>query len=385
MMNKKKKHNLQLYLHIPFCVRKCNYCDFLSGPATKETIEQYANAMKKEILSYKKEYENYEVSTIFLGGGTPSLLSARQMEGVFSTLFDTFQITKDAEISIEVNPGTVTKEKISVYKKIGINRLSIGLQSTNEKELRLLGRIHTMKDFLETYQMARECGFQNINVDLMSALPGQTVESWKETLQTITQLNPEHISAYSLIIEEGTPFYEKYKNQECQTEEDERKIYKETIKFLKEHNYNRYEISNYAKPGFECRHNKGYWERENYLGIGLGAASLIENQRFQHIMELEKYIHTINEERFEDIIVEQEMLTIGAQMEEFMFLGLRLTKGISIERFYLTFEKKIEEVYGGVIQELIQRDLLVKEGKNLCLTEYGIDISNYVMSKFLLS
>ena len=397
MTNKMTKQNLQLYLHIPFCVRKCAYCDFLSGPASSEEIASYVDAMICEIKSYRRQFAEYEVSTVFLGGGTPSILTAAQIEGVFSALRETFDISVDAEISIEMNPGTVTKEKLEMYRKVGINRLSIGLQSVNDEELKLLGRIHTMQEFLNTYRMARDCGFENVNVDLISAIPGQTVESWKRTLQTVAELKPEHISAYSLIVEEGTPFYEMYgehtqsgcvsSEKKIPSEEDDRRIYKETIKLLKKYNYERYEISNYAKPGFACRHNLGYWERENYLGIGTGASSLIQNERFHHISNRDDYVKYVMDGKLQEIVEQSDIERVDqqAQMEEFMFLGLRKMEGVSKEKFYETFGKELEEVYGTVIDKLMQEKLIEERQTNmLALTEQGIDISNYVMSEFLL-
>lgn len=405
MMNKKKDQNLQLYLHIPFCVQKCAYCDFLSGPATTQEIDRYVEAMIGEIVSYRQQFSEYEVSTVFLGGGTPSILTEVQMEGVFLELYDSFRIRSDAEITIEMNPGTVTEEKLRTYKKVGINRLSIGLQSVHNEELKLLGRIHTMEAFLLTYQMARRVGFHNINVDLISAIPGQTPASWLDTLQTVVDLDPEHISAYSLIVEEGTPFYEKYGDEqhldeeECDMrtcddsehilrlpdEEEERIIYKDTNKFLNKHNYERYEISNYAKPGYACRHNKGYWQRENYLGIGVGASSFIDNRRFSHITDQKEYIELVKAGCFDKLVADSESLSEQAQMEEFMFLGLREIAGVQKERFLHIFGKTIEEVYGDCLQRLKHEKLVIEDDASIRLTEYGIDISNYVMSQFLLS
>ncbi|MDD3361657.1 MAG: radical SAM family heme chaperone HemW [Hespellia sp.] len=394
MTNRINHPNLQLYLHIPFCVRKCAYCDFLSEPADAAEIDHYVQAMIGEIRSYQKQYAEYEVSTVFLGGGTPSILTEVQIAGVFSALYETFHIIPDAEISIEMNPGTVTKEKLLAYKSAGINRLSIGLQSANDEELKLLGRIHTMQDFLDTYELARSVGFENVNVDLISAIPGQTSGSWLRTLKTVTDLNPEHISAYSLIVEEGTLFYEKYGSDgqyadhegtsRLPGEEEERIIYKDTLKFLTKLGYQRYEISNYAKPGYECQHNRGYWQRKNYLGIGVGAASLIENQRFGHITNRDAYIEFVNENQYDKLIEEKEDVSHQAQMEEFMFLGLRETKGISRENFRILFQKDIVDVYGRVLQTLQEEKLIEMQDDIIRLTEYGIDISNYVLSQFLL-
>ena len=286
------KKELELYIHIPFCVQKCKYCDFLSAASNSELREGYVKSLCKKIRAYKNLAEAYHVVSIFLGGGTPSVLESEQTKEIFVAIYDTFQVDTDAEITTELNPGTVTEEKLKAYIEGGINRLSIGLQSVNDEELRLLGRIHSYEEFVETYKLARKCGFENINIDLISAIPGQTVESWAETLQTVAELNPEHISAYSLIIEEGTPFYERYGEDRAglPDEEAERQMYKDTQEILKKYGYHRYEISNYSKEGYECQHNLGYWSRREYLGIGLGAASLLGNYRWTEIAEIEEYL-----------------------------------------------------------------------------------------------
>lgn len=371
---------LELYIHIPFCVRKCAYCDFLSGPADEETIEDYVNHLCEEVKSAKKRTDGYEITTIFFGGGTPSLLKGEQMENIMQTIQETFMISCEAEITMEMNPGTVTEEKLFSYKNAGINRLSIGLQSVHNEELKMLGRIHTYETFLETYQLARKVGFTNINVDLISAIPGQTVESWKETLETIVKLGPEHISAYSLIIEEGTPFFEKYGENspggsELPSEEEERQIYWETKTLMEQYGYYRYEISNYAKEGYECRHNIGYWERTPYLGFGIGAASLFEEKRWNNPEDLENWKA--------DLEVEVQKLSREEQMEEFMFLGLRMMQGISKEKFSDTFGKMIENIYGEQIEKLKELELLEEEGDRIRLTEKGIDVSNSVFVEFL--
>lgn len=388
MQNTKKE--LELYLHIPFCIRKCAYCDFLSGPATDAVKKQYVDALIREIKTTGKQYKEYCVTTIFMGGGTPSILFSEQITAIFEALKHSFSIKEDAEITMEVNPGTVTEEKFLAWKAAGINRLSIGLQSVKNKELQMLGRIHSYEQFLDTFQKARAYGFENINVDLISAIPGQTLKSWCETLRTVAELSPEHISAYSLIIEEGTPFYEKYgeenkieqNNKEIDLlpdEETERKIYEETEKILLEYGYERYEISNYAKKGYECRHNCGYWQRKEYLGLGIGAASLIENRRFHVVTDLNTYLEkdSLNYE-------EEEMLSEQEEMEEFMFLGLRMMEGVSKIDFETYFGKNIEEVYGMVLEELEREQLLEITEERIRLTKYGIDISNYVFEQFLL-
>ena len=281
------KKELEIYIHIPFCVRMCAYCDFLSGPASDKTIENYVEKLLEEIEAHRVQNEGSTVTTVFFGGGTPSILSGTQMTRVIEKLKEVFQIEESAEISMEANPGTVTKEKLTAYKNAGINRISFGLQSANNEDLKVLGRIHTYEEFLESFRLARECGFNNINVDLISAIPNQNMESWEKSLKKIICLNPEHISAYSLIIEEGTPFFEMYgedseREKELPDEEEERAIYHRTEELLNEAGYHRYEISNYAKEGKECQHNLGYWERKNYLGIGLGASSLMNNVIFKN-------------------------------------------------------------------------------------------------------
>lgn len=359
---------LELYLHIPFCISKCKYCDFLSAPSTKKERQDYVKSLCRDIRSYRDLSKAYVVVSIFVGGGTPSILTAEQIKDIFKSIKETFILSNDAEITIEINPGTVDGEKMSAYRQVGINRLSIGLQSADNEELKKLGRIHTYEEFLATYEMARREGFSNINVDLMSAIPGQTCESYEHTLRLVAGLSPEHISAYSLIIEEGTPFYERYGSgehtEELPGEEEERRMYQRTKEVLREYGYERYEISNYAKEGYACRHNLGYWERAEYLGIGTGASSLLRNQRWVQGGEKE---------------------TIGrqGQMEEFMFLGLRKIQGISCVTFEHTFGCTVEDVYGDVILRMKEKGLMKDADGYLRLTEKGIDLSNYVMSEFL--
>lgn len=380
------RRELELYIHIPFCVKKCAYCDFLSGPASNQQIEEYVQALIEEIRYYKEFVKKYEVSTVFWGGGTPSLLTGEQMKALMETLRQTFFIRQNAEITMEANPGTVTVEKLLACQKAGINRISFGLQSVNNEELKMLGRIHTYEEFLESYEAARKAGFQNINVDLISAIPKQTVSSWEQTLQTIISLQPEHISAYSLIVEEGTTFAKLY-GEGCKlehllpTEEDERRMYERTEELLREAGYHRYEISNYAKEGYECQHNLGYWERKEYLGLGLGASSLIEETRFHNIDEMEEYLRDANN----PILLrrEQEKLDRQEQMEEFIFLGLRKIRGIQEEKFAEMFGEDIWDCYGKNLERVIKEGLLEREEGVLRLTRKGIDVSNYVFYEIL--
>ena len=384
---------MELYIHVPFCIKKCAYCDFPSAPAGEEERQRYVETMIKEIQGYRKKYQEYCVTTIFVGGGTPSVLSGEQIKEVFNALRASFVIDTQAEITIEVNPGTVTEEKVEAWMQAGVNRISIGLQSVNDEELQMLGRMHTYKDFLNTYHLLRDKGFNNLNIDLISAIPGQTLESWKKTLSTVAELEPEHISAYSLIVEEGTPFYTIYGEggadgnlesmvQPLPDEETERFIYEETETILQKYGYDRYEISNYAKPGYACRHNEGYWRRVNYLGVGLGASSLIENQRFRNFSTYDTYMDAIqNQKLFHE---EVESLSVTDEMEEFIFLGLRMMSGISREEFQKKFRKKIETVYEKQIQQLKKDGLIEFVENRIRLTKRGIDISNYVFEQFLL-
>ena len=389
-----KKKELEIYIHIPFCVRKCAYCDFLSGPAAPEEQKAYVRALIKEIRTAACYSSRYEVTTIFFGGGTPSLLSGEQLDEIMKAIKESFLIRKDVEITIEMNPGTANREKLKAYRRAGINRLSIGLQSANNQELKILGRIHTFETFLEMYQMAREEGFDNINVDLMSALPGQTEESYEETVKKVLTLAPEHISSYSLIIEEGTPFFEWYGKGESSSmpeppdEDTERCMYKRTKELLEEAGYYRYEVSNYALPGKECRHNIGYWERKDYLGFGIGAASLIEETRFSNVRDRSVYVQALEqyegEELFSAIRTEKEVLSKGDQMSETMILGLRMMKGIEKDKFYQRFGETMDEVYGDVLKKYIDWNLLeLTQDNRVRFTEQGISVSNIVLADFL--
>lgn len=490
------EQNLSLYLHIPFCVRKCLYCDFLSGPQSADMQEQYVEALCREIQETSPEYREYQVVSVFIGGGTPSVLLPEQTIRIMETLKSCFILTDTCEISMEMNPGTVTPEKMNAYRACGINRISIGLQSANDGELKALGRIHTCADFLKAYEMAVEAGFTNINVDLMSAIPEQTLKSYQETLQKVLALQPQpvHISAYSLIVEEGTPFYEQELN--LPDEETERRMYEITDDILRKAGYHRYEISNYAKAGKECVHNKVYWQRGNYLGLGIGSASLIQNVRFHNVTDIWSYVNLMlgensigneienaskehgekfqvekdclkkgnaekdclkkgnvekndlrkenaEKEQVEKLTAEKEQvekvnaeienvkkdnieknsaeegnieknnmesgnaarpdkniigrvkklreevqeLPIEEQMEEFMFLGLRMMEGVSERRFFENFGRRFEEVFPGVIEKHEKLGLLEVTGEefvHLKLTSHGIDVSNQVFVDFML-
>ena len=373
---------MELYLHIPFCVKKCAYCDFLSFPSGQEIQRQYAKRLMEDIDCMRKEYGDIPVDTIFIGGGTPSVPESRLIVDLMEHVNRAFQISDGAEISMEANPGTVTREKLKEYRRAGINRISFGLQSANDRELKLLGRIHTWAEFLESFHLARECGFTNINIDLMSALPGQTRESWKDTLKRVTDLNPEHISAYSLIIEDGTPFGEKYGSEEGRKllpdEDSEREMYHETKRFLRECGYERYEISNYAKPGRECRHNIGYWTGVPYLGLGLGASSYMNGSRFAVSSDMQQYL-----EEKPGTFTDVEKLTKKDMEEEFFYVGLRMTAGVSLSEFERRFGVTAKEVYPGLMETFVEEKAAEFRGDRFVLTDYGLDVSNYIMAQFL--
>lgn len=427
-----EKKELELYIHIPFCVKKCDYCDFLSFPADNRTQRRYVDALQKEITCYGVLYPDRKITTIFIGGGTPSWLDEEEIVRILHTVREAFEVERDAEITIECNPGTATAHKLVRYREAGINRISIGLQSAHNEELALLGRIHTWEQFLKTYDLARKAGFSNINVDLMSALPGQTMETFSDTLKKVLALKPEHLSAYSLMIEEGTPFYERYREDEkhreageptelLPDEEQEYAVTKLTQRVLMEAGYHWYEVSNFAKPGYECRHNIGYWKRADYLGIGIGAASLIDNVRYANVRELLEYCKSceslcgefsvwkgenqteiqpekgqketghkeecrknFTENVRKTLCVSTEPVTREEQMEEFMFLGLRMTEGVSRAEFEQHFVTTIEAVYGDVLRQLQKEGLLVKQEGRICLTERGMDVNNYVVEQFML-
>lgn len=386
-MNEKKK--LELYLHIPFCESKCKYCDFLSASADSSVHKAYVDKLVEEIRAQGSNYKGYQVNTIFIGGGTPSILSGVWVSNLMSAIYESFVVEASAEATIECNPGTLDAEKLSYFKQSGINRISLGLQSAIDEELERLGRIHTYDKFLESYQLVREAGFHNVNIDLMSGLPSQTLESWKTTLKNVVRLKPEHISAYSLIIEEGTEFARIYNTEEGKkllpSEAAERKMYKMTADFLQKFGYERYEISNYAKPGFQSIHNTGYWTGAEYLGMGLGASSYVFKRRFHVERDIRKYMAIDFENDITPLYQEVQELTLEDEMSEFMFLGLRMMRGVSGEEFLSRFDYNIYNVFGEAIQRNKDLGLLINDGSHIRLTARGIDLSNRVMSDFILS
>ena len=403
-MADKNKRPLGLYLHFPFCVRKCRYCDFLSFPSDEAGREIYLERLKEEIKARGAIYQDYNIETLFIGGGTPSLMTGQQLTELLDTVRVSFHVSPVGEWTMECNPGTTDAETLRIYRNAGINRLSFGLQSMNDEELKYLGRIHTAKQFAENYQAARRVGFENINIDLMSALPGQTTASWLDTLNKAAAFEPEHLSAYSLIIEEGTPFWDLYGDDRSgeadvdgiiadggagrkgkaaisalPDEDSERQMYHLTKRILAEKGYERYEISNYARKGFECRHNLIYWQRKDYLGLGLGAASMVGNRRFSNVSDMTSYMHDWS-------YCQEEILDRKAQIEETMFLGLRCTAGVSDRMFTEKFGQSMMDIYGDIIRKYISEGFLdfhPSEGR-LAFSEAGTDVSNWILSDFLL-
>lgn len=384
-----KTNNLEVYVHIPFCVKKCAYCDFLSFDDKGNVKEEYVKALQNEIKASRSRnsLESVNVSSIFIGGGTPSSIDGKYIEQILEEIRNNYNVNDNAEITIECNPGTVDKHKAVQYKNIGINRVSMGLQSADDDALRKLGRIHTYEQFLNSYYHIRNSGIKNVNVDLMSGLPSQGLEKYVKSLEKVCKLNPEHISAYSLIIEEDTPFYEKYNENngtalnELPDEELEREQYYNTKEILKSYGYNRYEISNYSKQGFECVHNCGYWSRIPYIGFGLGASSFINETRYRNTSDMKEYILNSSENTIKEDL---QTLSIDEQQEEFMYLGLRMCKGISCAEFERQFKRNIFDVFGNVIEKYKNMEMLKCDGDIIRLTDKGIDVSNIIFSDFLI-
>ncbi|WP_026508671.1 radical SAM family heme chaperone HemW [Butyrivibrio sp. MC2013] len=437
---------LSLYIHIPFCVKKCNYCDFLSFCPDEATMSSYFTALINEISSgrglveslrsYNKSPEkDNSIKSIFIGGGTPSYVDASYIRCILDKVREVFELRKDAEITIEVNPGSASLAKLQEYRNAGVNRISIGAQSMNDRELEVLGRVHNSADFHETFNNARAAGFDNINVDLMSALPGQSAASYNEGLMKVLALKPEHISAYSLIIEPGTPMYEHYMKVNDRdhadiedelvreglvagenapaaedsiypplpSEDEERQMYEDTLLVLESAGYHRYEISNYSRNDgdYECRHNKVYWERGDYLAFGLGASGMYDNIRWANSSDIAVY--NAFWDQHEKLSAKEvaaylfmrnpiptspyagiENVGIKAQIEETMFLGLREMKGISRDDFYNSFGKELDAFYCDILPELISQGFIEDLGHSIRLTPLGISLSNSVLARFLL-
>lgn len=372
-----------LYIHLPFCKSKCYYCDFNSYANEESMIEPYLRALKKEIDKVGEKLSNYEITTVFIGGGTPSLIDEKYIDSLLGTCRQCFNIYEEAEISIETNPGTLSYDKLARYRDAGINRLSIGLQAWQDMLLKDIGRIHCKDQFVENFYLAKKAGFSNINVDLIFALPNQTLEDWEETINNVAALEPTHISCYSLKIEEGTVFGSMLEEGKLATADEEldRQMYYYAIEKLSEYGFRHYEISNFAKPGFLCKHNLVYWETRGYIGLGAGAHSFFENERYNNIYDFREYISLM--ERGDLPVESISKISIDEQISDYMILGLRLINGINIESFKKRFGKDVFNLFGKQIRKLIERELLQFDEGSLRLTRKGLDLANQVFVEFV--
>jgi oxygen-independent coproporphyrinogen-3 oxidase len=372
---------LGIYIHIPFCKQKCYYCDFVSFPLNKEFQKNYITQLKKEINNFLEKNKEIKITSIYIGGGTPSYIDSKYIKEILG-LFD---FSKDIEVTIEVNPGTVTLEKLKDYKEAGINRLSIGLQSTEDRLLKMLGRIHNFDKFLETYKLAKEIGFDNINVDLMIGLPNQSIEDIKKSLEEVTKLEPKHVSVYSLIVEEDTVISKKIEREELKLpdEEQERNMYWYVKNFLELHGYNHYEISNFALNGFQSKHNLDCWEQKEYRGFGLAAHSYIDKVRFANTNRLEEYMENCEQEDFDVNEIIQEVQDEYMQQQEYMLIGLRKIDGVSIQDFKNKFGENPIFVFRNELNKLVEEQLLQISSDRIKLTNKGLDLANIVWEEFV--
>lgn len=391
IINVNDTKQLELYIHIPFCARKCNYCDFLSFPVNAKEHDAYINRLCQEIALSAPSAAAYEISTIFIGGGTPSILEPKCISRIIYTIRRHYSVRKNAEITIELNPASTLRYKFTSYRDSGINRISIGLQSANNAELKTLGRLHIFEDFLKCYQDARMEGFQNINIDLMNEIPGQTTASWRKTLRNVLMLKPEHVSIYNLIVEEGTVFQRMQAagTLSLPSEDEDVAMDEITKELTNRYGYRRYEVSNYAKPGYECRHNYGYWSNVPYLGFGLGASSYFNGIRWSNIRDYRAYLDMDLPEDaahgFVRLHQNIQILSRENQMEEFMFLGLRRIEGISELEFIRRFSVDIHTVFGRQLEQYTQNGLLIHENYHYRFSEHGMNVSNAILSDFLLT
>ncbi len=376
---------LGLYIHIPFCKKKCFYCDFNSYQRKEYLVDSYFRSLNREAELLLKDLEHEEFTTVFIGGGTPSYVDESYISGILAECRKRFNLSKAGEVSIETNPGTLDYGKLKAYREAGVNRLSIGLQACQDKLLSKLGRIHNFTQFKEGYRLAREAGFENINIDLIFGLPGQTITEWEETLNIVTSLRPEHVSCYSLKIEEGTRFYDLYgseaKVNELPQEDEEREMYRKSISILKESGYKHYEISNFSLPGYECRQNLIYWRCEPYIGMGAGAHSYYGNSRFCNETSLEGYIKEVNLERLPRRDIQK--IDKKESMSEYIILGLRLIDGVKKNGFSEKYGMYLEDIYNTEINKLTEAGLIQSDHEGIRLTDRGLNFANIVMSEFL--
>lgn len=370
---------LGVYIHIPFCKQKCYYCDFISFPNKDNIIKDYIRALKEEIKKSKDILLNSKIKTIYIGGGTPSYLESVYIKSIL----EEFNLKDAEEITIEVNPGTITQEKLIMYKEIGINRISIGLQSTNDALLKQIGRIHSYKDFEKTYYLIKKIGFSNINIDIIFGLPNQTINDIVQTIDKIVNLNPTHISTYSLILEEGTKLFYERDNYKFPSDELEREMYWTIKKELEKSGYIHYEISNFAKEGHNSKHNTLYWNQGEYIGFGLAAHSYLDNIRFSNISDIENYIKNIFDYNFEKNKIIQETQTQDDKLKEYIILKLRLLNGIDIKEANNLFNVDILNKFKKEIAKLVKNGLLLIDQNNIKLSRKGLDLANVVWEEFV--
>lgn len=376
--------SVSIYIHIPFCKSKCFYCDFLSYPNMDKFYKQYLDALILEIKNTALLFKDYQIETIFIGGGTPTILPSFYIQEIMKILDSYYNLSKCNEITIEANPRTVDYNKLLELKELKINRISFGLQAWQNRLLKKLGRIYSRNEFIDNLNLSRQAGFDNINVDLMFSLPTQSIEEWEETLNKIVELKPEHISTYGLIIEDNTVFGKLYAENKLQIPDEvtDRQMYYRAKQILKHNGYIHYEISNFAQSGFESKHNLAYWQQKEYISFGLGVHSYINKMRFHNTYNFDKYIECSKNKK--DITEDIETNDILDEYAEFMFLGLRLIKGISKAEFKLKFNKDIEQIYKNQLDECKNYGLLEEDDNNIYLTNKGIDVSNIVFEKFLI-
>lgn len=389
-----KTKNIGLYIHIPFCKRKCKYCDFVSYSNIDNRIQKYIFYLKKEIedigISNSNAYKMGEdslinIKTIYIGGGTPSYIDSKYIKEILEKVRENYKVSEDVEITLEMNPGTIDESKLQDYKEAGINRISIGLQSTNNETLKRIGRIHTYEEFLEAFLLARKVGFKNINVDLMLALPKQTIGELEEGLEKVIELNPEHISIYSLILEENTALYNEVNDGKyiMPSDEEERKMYWKTKRKLEKAGYIHYEISNFAKKGFESKHNLACWNQEEYIGVGAAAHSYTNNVRYSNIDDIEKYINNFEIGKDIDNLIFHEKQNHESKIKEYMILGLRKIEGIDIDKFKNKFFGNPLYIFRKELDKLIKEDLVEIDGNYIKLTSKGLDLANIVWEEFI--
>lgn len=386
--------DIGIYVHIPFCKHKCYYCDFISYVNKESLVERYINVLIREITDVatgnRLDYENgidelFNVNTIYIGGGTPSFIESKYIVNIISTIKEYFKINENAEITLEINPGTVNENKLKDYFNAGVNRLSIGLQATNDSLLKEIGRIHTYEEFLNTYKLARKIGFKNINADLMIGLPKQTIEDVEKAVNDLIKLGLEHISVYSLILEEGTVLEEQIRSGKLKLPEDEeeREMYWKVKSILEANGYIHYEISNFAKKGYESQHNLDCWRQKEYVGFGVAAHSYTNGVRYSNIENLEEYIENYENDKLEDNFVFNEKQTHNMKVKEYMMLGLRKLKGVSIQEFKEKFAANPIYVFKNELEKLVNEDLLEIDGDYIRLTKRGLDLANLVWEEFV--